>query len=62
VFFAQVLVVHFVRFANRHEINVFRSTEPFEALVNEDIVDQEIGQSVEGNTGSNPHPKITSGQ
>jgi hypothetical protein len=55
-----MLVVHLMRFADGHEVNIFRSRENFEALVDEDIVDQKIRCAVECDSGPDPHPEVAS--
>ena len=58
VFFAQVFVVNLVGLPNRHKVGVFGSFEPWETLVDEDVVDQEVCQAIERDAGSNPEPEI----
>lgn len=53
VFFANVLVVHFVCPANGANVYVIAAGKPFEALVNNDIMHQEIRKAVHGNTEAN---------
>ena len=51
----QVLMVHFVRTANGPEIDAIGITQPFEALMNEDVVYQKVGEPVDSDTGANKH-------
>lgn len=60
VLFSLIFMVDFVRFSDGNKINVFCPAEPIKSLVNEDIMDQEIGQSVNGNSGAHPNSKIAS--
>jgi len=55
-----MLVVHLVRFADGHQVDIFRPSEDFETLVNEDVVDQKVCSTVERDAGPDPHPKVTS--
>ena len=54
VFLSQVFVVDFVRLANGHQVHVLCPFEQGEALVNEDVVHHEIGESVKCNACANP--------
>jgi hypothetical protein len=53
-----VLVVHFVRPADGFYINIIPIAQNLKALVDDDVVHQEISQAVYGNAGSNPKTKI----
>ena len=55
-----MLVVDFVRLENGHEISVFSATKPLESLVDENVMNQKIGQTIGGNPRPNPHAKIPS--
>ena len=54
VFLAQVFVVDFVRLANGHQVHVLCPFEQGEALVNEDVMHDEVGEPVECNACANP--------
>ena len=55
---AEVLVMDFVRLADGHEISVLGAFEPGESLVNEHVMHEEIGQTVERDACANPKPEI----
>ena len=44
--FAEMLVVHFMCPSNRFYVGVIASAEPFESLVDDHVMDQEIGETV----------------
>jgi hypothetical protein len=48
-FFAQMLVVYFVRFAQGTEIEIVGAAKELEALMDQDVVHHKIGQAIEGN-------------
>jgi hypothetical protein len=56
--FVQVLVVHFMRAPDRCEITVLTVPEKAEALVNENIVHQEISETINGNTKADEEQEI----
>lgn len=45
---AQVLVVHLVRPANGAKIDIVGLTQPLKALMNEDVVYNEVGETIHG--------------
>ena len=51
--FVQVLMVHLVRPTDSTEVHVVGLAQPFEPLMNKNIVHQKIGESVYGNTQPN---------
>ncbi len=55
---SQVLVMHFVRSTNRFQINRIRITEHFESLVNENVMHQKIGETINRNAQSDPEKII----
>ena len=57
-FLAEVLVVHFVCSSDRPEVAVVRVAKPLGALVDENIVYQEIGHAVKGDTDCDPDAHI----
>ena len=54
IFLAQMLVVDFVCLSNGHQVHVLCPFEQGEALVNEDVVHHEVGESVKCNACANP--------
>jgi len=56
--FSKVLMVNFMGFPDRTEVNVVRSAEPFEPLVDEDFVNQEIGKSIQSDSRPDPHTEV----
>ena len=54
-----MFVVDFVRLANGHEVGVFGPLEPRETPVDEDVMHQEVGQTIEGNARTNPEPEVS---
>ena len=60
IFFAQVFVVNLVRFADGHEVGVFRALEPRKPLMDEHVVDEEIRQTIQGNARTNPESEVSS--
>ncbi len=57
VFFAQMLVMHLVRLANGYEIRVVCSFEPPDALVDENLVNNEVGDPIDQDAQANPQPR-----
>ena len=53
-------MVHLVCFPNGHEIGILCAAKPLETLVDENVVNQKIGQAVRGNPRADPHAKVTS--
>jgi hypothetical protein len=56
--FVQVLVVHFMRAPDGCEIAVLTVPEKPETLVNKNIMHQEIGKSINGNTKADEEQEI----
>jgi len=52
VFFPEMFVVHFVRTPDCFCVNVVRIAEPFETLVDKNVMNDEIGESI----SKNPQP------
>ncbi len=46
MFFTQMFVVHLMRSANGTEVHIIRLAQPFEPLMNKNIMHQKIGESV----------------
>ena len=53
-----MFVVNLVRLANRHEVRVLGPLEPRKTLMDEDVVNQEIGQTIQRDARPNPKPKV----
>ncbi len=51
-------MMYFVSSSNGFEISIIRSGQPFESLMNEDIVYHEIGESIQGNACTYPQSWI----
>jgi hypothetical protein len=58
---AQMLVVYKMGFPDRAQICIFRASKPLEALVDKDIVYNEIARTVDSNTEPYPYSKIPCG-
>ena len=50
VLFAEMFVMYFMGFAERHQVGIIGFAKPSETLMNEYIVDKEIGESIQQNT------------
>lgn len=57
IFLTQMLVMHFVRFANGHQVGVVRAFEPLDPLMYEDLVDQEVRDPVRQDAQAEPRPR-----
>lgn len=62
VFFAEMLVMHFVGASDGSEIPVVAVAEDFKSLVNEDIVHHEVAKPVNSNSDTDIQFDITSGK
>jgi hypothetical protein len=51
-------MMHFVRSSDRLKIEVVRFSQKLKPLMNEDIMYKEIGESVEGDSQTNPEQEI----
>lgn len=59
VFLVEVLVVHFVGFADGGKVGVLGVSEPTEPPVNEYVVNQKVAESIGGDACAYPKPEIT---
>ena len=53
-----MLVVHLVSAPDRSEVGIVRITEPLRALMDEDVVNKEVGHAVKGDAQGDPDPYI----
>ena len=56
-----MLVMHLMGFSDRSKVDVVRSLEPRKSLMDEDIVYEEVSQTIDRNSQSDEGPPIIAG-